>query len=81
MQSLPSSLYAWFPALIAALCIMDTQSDRPTAEELRGRYLWARDQSYCRRDAERRSGRERDQKLGWAKSSGGGSYLCEMVKL
>ena len=81
MQSLPSSLYSCLPALIAAFCMVGLLAT--CKETVRwesssvDRSLWARDQSYCRRDAERRSGQER--KPGRAKTFGGGSYRREMV--
>ena len=56
---------------------MDVQRDRAMGKQLRGRYLWARDQLYCRRNEERHSGRKRE--LGRAKTFGGGSYRHEMV--
>ena len=43
------------------------------------RSLRARDQSYCRRDAERRSGREQERELGRAETVGGGSYQRGIV--
>ena len=49
----------------------------PMGEQLLGRYLWARDQSYCRSNAERRSDLER--KPGRTKTFGGGSYRREMA--
>ena len=83
MQSLPLSLYLWFPALIAALCVMGLMTACKEIVRWEGNYvdrsLWARDQSYCRRDAERRSGRERERELGRAETVGGGSYRREMV--
>ncbi len=83
MQSLPSSLYSWLPALIAAFCMVGLLA--ACKETVRwesssvDRSLWARDQSYCRRDAERRSGRERERELGRSETVGGGSYRREMV--
>ena len=83
MQSLPSSLYSWLPALIAAFCMVGLLAT--CKETVRwesssvDRSLWARDQSYCRRDAERRSGRERERELGRSETVGGGSYQRGIV--
>ena len=43
------------------------------------RSLRARDQLYCRSDAERLSGRAKERELGRAETVGGGTYRREMV--
>ena len=81
MQSLPSTVYSWLPALIASLCIVRLMAACKETVRWESSYvnrsLWARNQPYFRRNAERRSGRER--KLGWAETVGGSSYRREMV--
>ena len=83
MQSLPSPLFSWFTALISAPCIIGLMVACKEGVRWESSYaelsLWARDQSYCRRDAERRSGREQERELGRVETVGGGSYQREMV--
>lgn len=83
MQSLPSSLCSRRPGIVAALCMVAVLFGCQETVRWENRYvdrsLWARDQSYCRRDAERRSGRERDRELGRNETVGGSAYRREMV--
>ena len=66
---------------IVVLCLVGCAETTRWENRNIDRSLWARDQSYCRRDSEKRAGVEQDREIGRLGTIGRqGSYRNEMIR-
>jgi len=73
----PASVWGPIVVLCVAGCAETTRWENRHVD----RSLWARDQSYCRRDSEKRAGVEQDRELDRSGIIGRqGSYRNEMIR-